>query len=283
MLHRMDFFLESKHCRIEISQQPITHGSIGLDEPLEHVEIQLGPGDLLQHSQVVHAVRRQFARAQHFRTTKEISLEIDKTLSLRSHEFLMAFDFFRQHPAVQVAESLHQFGPLLLRRQLHLDLNNVGKRNQSLARIAAHKIVERNHVSLFFQAAASGYHIRVDWNRFQYLHHSRCRGQQRDQAFDKRVSVQLTNARRPSQRTSNPITSERSSVERAATSRSPLKQFSIPSRNSSSYPNTFWSRSTIGCRATYRSGIASRSRARATPWPGKTFLTHVLSAQERKS
>ena len=94
--------------------------------------------------------------------------------------------------------------------------------------------------------------------------------------------VQFTNARRPSHNTSSPISSVRSSVARDASSVSPWNAFSRPSRNSSSYPKTFSSRSKIGCRATYRNGFTSRTGSCATVCPAEMFSTFLSIGSRAK-
>jgi len=73
----------------------------------------------------VQPVSGHIARTQHLRPPEKITLEIYKTLIACPQKCRVSLDLFRQHPAMARCELLDQLRALLLRRQLHLDLNDV--------------------------------------------------------------------------------------------------------------------------------------------------------------
>ncbi len=127
MANGMDFVLNSKCRRIQITQQPVADGGFLLDDGLDLADIDLLLRDGAEKAQVVQAIRRYIFGAENFRAAEKVSLEINEPGRLGRDKFFASLDLLRQQAAPPRPVFFHDGGAFFHRGLANVDLRMSAK------------------------------------------------------------------------------------------------------------------------------------------------------------
>ena len=100
-------------------------------------------------------------RAEHFRPAEEVSLKVYEAQIPCFDEVRPCFDFFRQHAVSPRTETLHHVDTLLLRREFHLNFDNVRHLPELLPTVIRDVVIECDCVTRLLQAVTRRQDIAI--------------------------------------------------------------------------------------------------------------------------